>query len=126
MQFPGVLGLLGLLAWTAAEAVGASWAQLRQRPDLAAELAAAQQGVGGLLSQLLDAEASLDAASLALVRHILPLLPFALLGLLLREGRELVSAAPPPPKRPPLPRTLLPPARSAPALPCCRACSLFP
>lgn len=90
MQFPGLLGLLGLLTWTAAEAVTAAWAQLRQRPDLTAQLAAAQGGGGALLSQLLEAEGALDGSSLALVQHLLPMLPMLLLGLVMREGQQLV------------------------------------
>lgn len=91
MQFPGLLGLLGLLCWAAADLVGAAWAALRQRHELMQQLAALQPGLAASLQQLLEAEASVDHASLALVRHVLPAAPVLLLGLLLREGRELVS-----------------------------------
>lgn len=86
MLFPGLRGLLALLCWAAVEAAGAAWAQLRQRP----ELLPAGGPLTGTVQQLLDAEAALDSATLAYVEHLLPPLPVLLLGLVLREGSELV------------------------------------
>lgn len=89
VQFPGVLGLLVLLGWAAADACTAVWGQLRQRPDLLTQLPAS----AGLVRGLSEAEGALDSATLAYVQHLLPPLPLLLLGLLLREGRELVRGA---------------------------------
>ncbi|KAL4425059.1 hypothetical protein ABPG77_001837 [Micractinium sp. CCAP 211/92] len=85
--FPGLRGLLALLCWAAVEAAGAAWAQLRQRP----ELLPAGAPLTAPVQQLLDAEAALDSATLAYVEHLLPPLPVLLLGLVLREGSELVD-----------------------------------
>lgn len=83
--FPGMFGLAALLCWAAVELSTAAWTQLRQQPELL--------GQEGALRQLLDAESSLDAATLAYVQHLLPPLPMLLLGLVLREGSELVSTS---------------------------------
>ena len=91
VQFPGLLGLLALLAWAAADLLAAAWAALHSRPELLQQLAGGHSGLAASLQQALDAEGSLDRATLALLRHALPALPALLLGLLLREGGELVS-----------------------------------
>ena len=95
VQWPGVLGMLALLAWTVVEAAAASWKQLVQRPELAAQLAPGQQRLAGGLAQLAEAEAGLDPATLAFMQHALPPLPVLLLGLVLQEGAELVSPCAP-------------------------------
>lgn len=84
--FPGLRGLLALLCWAGVDAAGAAWAQLRQRP----ELLPAEGTLSAPLRQLLDAEGALDAATLAYLEHLLPPLPVLLLGLVAREGSELV------------------------------------
>lgn len=91
VQFPGLLGLLAMLAWAAADLLAAAWAALHSRPELLQQLAGAHSGLAASLQQALDAEGSMDRATLALLRHALPALPALLLGLLLREGAELVS-----------------------------------
>ena len=95
VQWPGVLGLLALLAWTVVEAAAAGWKQLVQRPELAAQVAPGQQRLAGGLAQLAEAEAGLDPATLAFMQHALPPLPVLLLGLVLQEGAELVSPCAP-------------------------------
>ncbi|KAL4422328.1 hypothetical protein ABPG75_008525 [Micractinium tetrahymenae] len=85
--FPGLRGLLALLCWAAMEAATAAWAQLRQRP----ELLPAEAPLAGAVRQLLDAEGALDGATLSYLEHLLPPLPMLLLGLVLREGSELVD-----------------------------------
>lgn len=92
VQFPGVLGLLALLAWAAADLAVAAWAALRTRPELLQQLAPVQPGLAQALQQAVDAESQVDPASLALLRHALPALPALVLGLLLQEGGELVSS----------------------------------
>lgn len=84
--FPGLRGLLALLCWAAVDAAGAAWAQLRRRP----ELLPAEAPLAGPVRQILEAEAALDGATLAYLEHLLPPLPVLLLGLVLREGSELV------------------------------------
>lgn len=91
VQFPGLLGLLALLSWAAADLAAAAWAAMHKRPELLQQLAAAQPALAQSLQQALDAESSVDHASLALLRHALPALPALLLGLLLQEGGALVS-----------------------------------
>lgn len=85
--FPSLRGLLALLCWAGVDVAGAAWAQLRQRPDLLP----AEGPLSAPLRQLLDAEGGLDAATLAYLEHLLPPLPVLLLGLVAREGSELVD-----------------------------------
>jgi len=93
VQFPGVLGLLALLAWAAADLLAAAWAALRMRPEVLQQLGGTRPALASSLQQALDAEASMDHATLALLRHALPAGPALLLGLLLGEGSHLVSGA---------------------------------
>ena len=90
VQVPGLLGLLALLAWAAADLLAAAWAALRTRPEVLQQLAGSRPALANSLQQALDAESSLDHATLALLRHALPALPALLLGLLLGEGSQLV------------------------------------
>lgn len=93
VQFPGVLGLLALLAWAASDLLAAAWAALRTQPEVLQQLGGSRPALAASLQQALDAEASLDHATLALLRHALPAVPALLLGLLLGEGGQLVSKA---------------------------------
>ncbi|PRW45565.1 hypothetical protein C2E21_6038 [Chlorella sorokiniana] len=92
VQFPGVLGLLALLAWAATDLLAAAWAALRTRPEVLQQLGGSRPALAASLQQALDAEASMDHATLALLRHALPAVPALLLGLLLGEGSQLVDA----------------------------------
>ena len=93
VQFPGVVGLLALLAWAASDLLAAAWAALRTRPEVLQQLGGSRPALAASLQQALDAEASLDHATLALLRHALPAVPALLLGLLSGEGGQLVSRA---------------------------------